>query len=70
MYATSNHFLRFLQNQSNCRTVINEILQQVSVPHLLKNTVAIQYHRRRSGVPSLSSEDQIYPSFSGYSSKK
>ena len=42
--------LFFLQNQSSCKTVIIEILPQVSVPCLPKDTVAIQYHRRRPGV--------------------
>ena len=28
-YGTSTHFSCFLQNQSSCKTVINEILQQV-----------------------------------------
>ena len=69
-YATSSHFPCFLQNLPNCKIIIIEILQQVSIPHLLNDTVAIQYHRRRSGVPSLSSGDQIYPSFSEYSSKE
>ena len=31
-------------------TVIIEILQQVKIPHLPKSTMAIQYHRRRSGI--------------------
>ena len=33
------------------------------------DTVAMHYHIGRSGVSSLSPGDQIYPSFSGYSSK-
>ena len=33
------------------------------------DTVAMQYHIVRQGVSSLSPGDQIYPSFSGYTSK-
>ena len=47
-YGTSTHFSCFLQNWSSCKTVIIEILQQVSIPHLPKNTMTIQYHKRRS----------------------
>ena len=49
-YGTSTHFSCFLQNWSSCKTVIIEILQQVSVPCLPKDTVAIQYHRGISGM--------------------
>ena len=45
-YGTCTHFSCFLQNWSSCKTIIIEILQQVSVPCLPKDTVAIQYHRR------------------------
>ena len=45
-YGTSTRFSCFLQNWSSCKTGIIEILQQVSIPHLPKDTVAIQYHRR------------------------
>ena len=61
-YGTSTHFSCFLQNWSSCKTVIIEILQQVSIPHLPKDTVAIQYHRR-SGMSFLNSGDQTCPSF-------
>ena len=62
-YGTSTHFTYFLQNQSSCKIAIIEILQQISVPHLPKDPVAIQYHRRRSGVSFLNSGDQTCPSF-------
>ena len=61
-YGTSTHFSCFLQNRSSCKTVIIEILQQVSIPCLPKDTVAIKYHRR-SGVPFLKFGDQTCPSF-------
>ena len=48
IYVTSTHFFCFLQDWSSCKTVIIEILQQVSIPHLPKNTMTIQYHKRRS----------------------
>ena len=69
-YGTSTHFSYFLQNRSSCKTVIIEILQQICVPHLLKDTVAIQYHRRRSGVSFLNSGDQTCPSSFKYILKK
>ena len=62
-YATSSYFPCFLQNWPNCKIVIIEILQQVSVPCLPKDTVAIQCHRRRSGVSFLNSGDQPCPRF-------
>ena len=62
-YATSPHFPCFPQNWPNCKTVTIEILEQFSIPCLLKDAVAIQYHGRISSVPSLSSGDQIYRSF-------
>ena len=37
------------------------IVRQASVPHLPKDTVAIQYHRRRSGGVFLNSRDQTCP---------
>ena len=41
IYGTSTHFSCFLQNLSSSKTVIFEILQPASVPHLPKYTVAI-----------------------------
>ena len=68
---TSIHFPYFLQTQSSCKTVIIEILQQqVRIPRLLKDTVAIQLHRRRSGVSFLNSGDQTCPSSFKYILKK
>ena len=59
-YVTSTNFPYFLQNQSSCKTVIIEIFQQVNIPHLPKDAVAIQYHRRRLDVFFLNSGDQTY----------
>ena len=70
-YATSTHFPGFLQNQSNCKTVLYlRNLQPATVCHPPVGTVAMQYHIGRPGVSSLSPGDQIYPSFSGYSLKE
>ena len=62
-HITSTYFPHFLQNKSSCKTEMIEILQQVSVPCLPKDTVALQYHRRRSGMSFLNSGDQPCPSF-------
>ena len=69
-YATSTHFPCSLQNPSNCRTVL--YLRDPPTGHCSPpmDTVAMQYHIGRPGVSSLSPGDQIYPSFSGYSSKE
>ena len=48
----------------------SETLQPVTVRHPPTDTVDMQYHIGRSRVSSLSSGDQIYPSFSAYSSKE
>ena len=45
-----------------------ETLQPATVCCPPVDTVATQYHIGSPGVSSLSPEDQIYPSFSGYSS--
>ena len=71
-YATSTHFPCFLQKRANCKTVL--YLRDPPTGHpvhrLPVGTTAMQYHIGRPGVSSLSPGDQIYPSFSGYSSKE
>ena len=70
-YATSTHFPCFLQNRSNCKTVL--YLRDPPTSHQRHppmDTVAMKYHIGRPGVSSLSPGDQIYPSFSGYSSNE
>ena len=70
-YATSTHFPCSLQNRSNCKTVLYlRDPQPATVCRPPMDTVAMQYHIGRPGVPSLSPGDQIYPSFSGCSSKE
>ena len=69
-YATSTHFPCFLQNQSNCKTVLYlRDTPLATVLHPSVGTMAMQYHTGSPGVSPLSPGDQIYPSFSGYSSK-
>ena len=48
----------------------SETLQLATVRCPPMDTMAMQYHIGRPGVSSLSPGDQIYPSFSGYSSKE
>ena len=70
-YATSAHFPCFLQNRSNCKTVL--YLRDPPTGHRSPSSngySVMQYHIGRPGVSSLSPGDQIYPSFSGYSSKE
>ena len=62
-YVTSTNFPYFLQNWSSCKTVIIEILQQVSVPCLPKDTVAHSVSQKMIRRIFLSSEDQTCPSF-------
>ena len=71
IYATSMHFPCFLQSRSNCKTVFYLRDPPVAtVLHPPVGTMAMQYYTGRPGVSSLSPRDQIYPSFSGYSSKE
>ena len=65
------HFPCFLQNRSNCKIVL--YLRDPPTGHRCHppmDTVAMQYHIGRLGMSSLSPGDQIYPSFSGYSSRE
>ena len=57
-YVASTNFPYFLQNWSSCKTVIIEILQQVSVPHFPKNTVPISVSQKTIRHVFLNSEDQ------------
>ena len=54
--------LIFYRTDLVVKTVIIELLQQVSVPCLPKYTMAILYHRRRSGMSFLNSGAQTCPS--------
>ena len=54
--------LIFYRTDLVVKTVIIELLQQVSVPCLPKDTMAGQYHRRISGVSFLNSGAQTCPS--------
>ena len=54
--------LIFYRTDLVVKTVIIELLQQVSVPCLPKYTMAILYHRRRSGKSFFNSGDQTCPS--------
>ena len=65
-YVTSTHFSCFLQNQSSYKTVIIEILQLAIVCHPPVDIVAMQICKRKSGISSLNSGSQTYPSFSGH----
>ena len=70
-YATSTYFPCSLQNQSNCKTVL--YLRDPPTGHCLPSSngyCGLTVHIGRPGVSSLSPGDQIYPSFSGYSSKE
>ena len=70
-YATSTHLPCFLQNRSNCKTVL--YLRDPLTGHRLPSSSGYHCHavsHRIAGVSSLSPGEQIYPSFSGYSSKK
>ena len=75
----STHFPCSLQNWSNCRTVLylrdpptgHSSLSSNGYPMMSSSdAVAMQHHIGRPGVSPLSPGDQIYPSFSGYSSKE
>ena len=46
-YVTSTHFPCFLQNWSNCKTVLIETFQLASISRLLKDTVAISVSQKK-----------------------
>ena len=71
IYPLRSLFPCFLQNQSNCKTVL--YFRDPPTGHGLPSSNGYcghAYHIGRPGVSSLSPGDQIYPSFSGYTLKE
>ena len=70
-YATSTYFPCFLQNPSNCKTVL--YLRDPPTGHHSLSSNGYCGHavsHRKTRCVSLSPGDQTYPSFSGHSSKE